>query len=100
MKTVKLTDGQFKLLISLIKEAIENRSNCGCNDVYKNELKLFTAEEIKEAIVAFGGKKYLASLKDDVKKEGSNFDEEIKNGYGSFDTTFAQHLLTVIKKQK
>ena len=101
MKTLKLTDGQYKLLISLLKEAIENRSSCGCNDVFEEELKIFTIAEIKDAITTSYGKKYLKNLeKELVGEEGSIFDEELKCGFGCFDTTFAESLLIKIKKQK
>lgn len=99
MKTLKLTDGQYKLLISLLEEAIENRSSCGCNDVFQEELKLFTVAEIKDAITTSYGKKYLKNLEKEI-EEGSTFDEELKRGFGCFDTTFAENLLIKIKKQK
>ena len=101
MKTIKLTDGQFKLLISLLEEAIDTRSDCGCNDVYNvytEEVKYFTLSEIKEALVLCGGKYYLNNLKRDL-GESDNFDEELKRGYGAFDTTFANYLLHKLKKK-
>ena len=98
MKTIKLPDSHFKLLVTLLKEAIDNRANCGCNDVYTEELKYFTLTEIKEALVLCGGKGYLNGLKRDL-DESENFDEELKRGYGAFDTTFANYLLHKLKKK-
>jgi len=44
---VKLTleDNEYKLLMSILKDALEDRTNMCCNDPYKSEEKLFTLEE-------------------------------------------------------
>ncbi len=48
MKTIELTDKELKLLIMILEEAKEERTNMGCNDPYEDEEKIFTKEERKE----------------------------------------------------
>lgn len=45
MKTITLEDKELKLLLKILDEASEYRSDMGCNDPYKDEEKLFTKKE-------------------------------------------------------
>jgi len=45
MKTIKLDDRDYNLLIKILKECSEERSDMTCNDAYEDEDNMFTEEE-------------------------------------------------------
>ena len=44
---INLTDKELQLLLMILEEAEENRSNMTCNDPYDEEKELFTKKERK-----------------------------------------------------
>jgi hypothetical protein len=48
MITIKLKENEVELLLSILNENQEDRSNMGCNDPYPEEEALFSEQEIKE----------------------------------------------------
>lgn len=81
---IELTDKEIKLLISVLKEASEERSSMGCNDAYSSEKKLFSAKERKGI-----AQKHLDYGKEELKDMGSNL--------ANFD--YVDYLINKIKKQ-
>lgn len=106
MKNINLTltPKQYKLLLELLEEVSETRSDCGCNDVYEEELRLFTAAELQEVLEA-NGKRYAREQYQEWKQESKagniegTWEDALKEGWGLFDTSFITHLISVIKKQ-
>jgi hypothetical protein len=58
MKTIHLSDKEYKLLIKVLKEASETRGDMGCNDAYDDEEKMFTKDEKLSMAKHLSGKFY------------------------------------------
>jgi len=82
MKTIELSDKDFKLLISILKDCEDDRSNMGCNDPYKEEEKIFTKKERIEM----------------AKDQMPDIDDEDNDGF-LFNNQYVQYLIDKIKKQ-
>ena len=98
---IRLSKGQYKLLLSLIEETIEQRSNCGCNSVCENELKMLSSDEKMAALQH--NKVLFKEIKEDWEEHtisGKSFEQCVSEGYGCMDITFAEWLLSEIKKQR
>ena len=104
MKNIKLTDAQYKLLLSLLDELADKRSSCGCNDVYEDEVKMFSVCELQEALESMG-KGYYKQIYKDWQREikwgnmDGTWEDVLKAGEGMCDTTFIYYLKNIIKKQ-
>ena len=84
-KTIKLTEKELKLLLLILEESEEQRSDMGCNDPYNNEKKIFTKEERVEM------QKYL-----DLKSEDD--DDEVSDGW-LFNSQYVDYIADRIKEQ-
>ena len=80
-KTITLSEKELKLLMMILEEAEDDRSNMGCNDPYENEEKLFTKKERIE-----------------IAKTMMEDDDEEMDGF-LFNNWFVQHIINVIEKQ-
>ena len=54
MKTVTLTEAEWKALDMFLEELGDHQSNAGCNDLPKSMQALFTAEQGKELAEQLG----------------------------------------------
>lgn len=89
-KKLELTEPEIKLLISILKEAEDNRSDMGCNDAYGNEKKLFPKVErlrIQNTDLA-------AYYKSEYSKEDL---EELDGDMSNYD--YVKYMLVRIKSQ-
>lgn len=104
MKTIKLTDNQCKLLLNFLKDLSNRRSECGCNDVYEEELKIFTPPELQEALDCMG-KGYAKDSRKEWENEHKDgnvdgtWEDALKAGWNMFDTTFINYLFKTVEKQ-
>lgn len=106
MKNINLTltPKQYNLLLELLEEVAETRSDCGCNDVYEEELRMFSGEELQAVIEAMG-KGYAKGQHQEWKQESKagniegTWEDALKEGWGLFDTSFITYLISIIKKQ-
>ena len=89
MIQITLTDKEYKLLMSVLKDCDEERLNMGCNDPYKNEQKMFTKDERNEMKKIVWGKKYVEDMNKEQATDGFLFN----NDYVSF-------IINRIKKSK
>ncbi len=48
LKTINITEKEYKLLLMILEESEDDRSDMGCNDPYDDEKALFTKEERNE----------------------------------------------------
>ena len=102
MKTITLTDNQYKLLISTLSDYEEELAGCSCNDIYKNELKPYSTEELNEMLEAEGGKKYVKEMVKEYKECSKDtnigtWGANLKNGFGLFNTSPVRWLIKSIK---
>ena len=81
-KTIKLTEKELKLLVMILEECEESRSDMCCNDPYENEEELFTEDERRE----IG-----ATLRDPEDQE--DLDDFLYN------CDYVEYIKNVIKKQ-
>lgn len=65
MKNIQLTDSETKLLLMILKESCDFRSDMVCNDPDKNEENLFTEDERKQISSVIG---YDEELNDSINK--------------------------------
>lgn len=86
MKTIKLTDSEYKLLLFLLAEVGENRGDMGCNDEYEKERKLFTLEEYEK-------------MKNLVMKNYSGLSKEDKKDFQLSNFDYPEYLLKTITNQ-
>jgi len=84
MKTIQinLNEKEVKLLLKILKEAEETRSDMGCNDPYEDEEKMFKKKERIE----------MAKILND----GS--DEEEYDGF-LFNSQYVQYIIERIEQQ-
>ena len=106
MKTLKLTDNQYKLLIKTLKSHIEELDMSGCNDIFEEDLKIYTDQELREMIEFTYGKKYANREYKDwkVEKDADNIDgtweDSLRSGAGMFSSAPAVWLLKTLTKKK
>ena len=81
-KTITLTEKQLKLLMIVLAECEETRSDMGCNDPYEEEEKLFTEEERIEIN---------KNLRDE--EDAEELDDFLYN------SDYVQYLINIIGKQ-
>jgi len=55
-----LTDKEMKLLLLLLEDLIDIRSDMSCNDPYKKEERLFSKSERKEMLRLLGETNYMS----------------------------------------
>ena len=82
MKTIKLKDNEYELLMGILEEAADTRSTMSCNDPYDEEEELFTPEERIEI----------------QKSHGDDMDEEDIDGF-LCNFEYPQYIIDVIKNQ-
>lgn len=56
--TINLKENEFKLLLSILEEASDNRSDMTCNDPEESEEKLFTKKERTEIGIKLAKSEY------------------------------------------
>jgi len=106
MKTIKLTDNQYKLLIRTLKSHIEELDACGCNDLFEGDLKYYTNEELQQMMEYTYSKRYAKKEYIEWKTEYDNgniegtWEDYLRNGNGMFSSAPAMWLLKSIKNQK
>ena len=83
MKNIELNDKDYKLLMVILKNAEEERSDMGCNDPYKKEEKIYTKKERIEMQKTMWGQE---------------IDEEDIDGF-LFNSDYVQHIINKIKEQ-
>jgi len=106
MKNINLTltPKQYNLLVEILEEVSDTRSDCGCNDVYEEELRMFSGKEL-QAVIESMGKGYARSQYREWKQESQagniegTWEDALKGGWGLFDTSFITYLISVIKQQ-
>jgi len=102
MKNINLTLTlpQYKLLLSLLDDVRDTRSNCGCNDVYVDELKMFSVKELKDVLESMG-KGYAKEEYKEWKNSDPDgtWEDALESGWGFWDTSFVNYLISIIKKQ-
>lgn len=82
MKTITLTEKQLKLLMIVLEECAETRSDIGCNDPYEEEEKLFTKEERLEIGKSLRNEEDAEELEDFL-----------------YNSDYIQYLINIIGKQ-
>lgn len=81
---IELNEKEMKLLLSILEEAEDDRSNMGCNDPYSEEEKMFTKKERIE-------------MQKSMYEEGELDDEEI-DGF-LFNNQYVQYIIDKINSQ-
>ncbi len=84
--TFTLNKKEYKLLMSILEEAEDDRSRMSCNDPYKNEEKLFSKKERIEMMKQFY---------DDF----DDIEDEEKDGF-LFNNQYVEFIIEKIKQQK
>jgi hypothetical protein len=100
MKTIKLSDNQYALLLEVINAHIDELDGQSCNDIFPKELKRYSTEELQEMLETAGGKRYAKEQHDEWANDGDGtWADALKSGWGMFSSFPAHWLLAVIKKQ-
>lgn len=88
-KTQKLefTQNEIKLLMSILKDAEEERGNMGCNDAYDNEEKLLSKKERVDYI----------TKQDEYDKE--DLKEVLEDGAYMSNSDYVNYMIQKIKTQ-
>ncbi len=88
MKTITLKDNEYQLLMSILDEINEDRSNCGCNDPEDKEEALFSREERVAMQKSMWGDEFEDQL-----------DEGEENDGFLFNCDYTQYIIDLIKNQ-
>ncbi len=104
MKTITLTQNQYKLLIKAIEDQIDTLQGQGCNDIYREELEHYSEKELEEILMIGGKEDFQTELKTWLsnKKDGDkeSWHDYLKDGPSMFSDFPLQWLLKKIKSQK
>jgi hypothetical protein len=104
--TLKLTPTQYKLLIECLNQLSDDLSAQGCNDIFEEELKGYTKEDLQEMFDITNDKKYRKELYNEWKEDKihgdikGNWEDALKTGYGLWNHSPVNWLIKTIKKQK